>query len=171
MKLSQMFGKIVESASGRSGYIISVNACENRITSITCADRDELEFDIPAKNIKSIKDTVIYSYAGHCGENEKSVRLGRPVFDCEGNFIGKLTDITYDKFLITHIYVGNKKFSADDVICGDAVIIKNNVRFLKSDVMKNGKIIFKRGTPLTDDVAEKAQMMGEYVQTNLKTIN
>ncbi len=171
MKLSQVFGKPVESASGRSGYIISVNACGNKITGFTCADRDELEFDIPAKNIKSIKDTVIYTRGGNRGDGEKSVRLGRPVFDCEGNFIGKLTDITFDKFTITHIYVGNKKFSADDVICGDAVIIKNSVRFLKSDVIKNGKIIFKRGTPVTDGIAEKAQLVGEYVQTNLKTIN
>ena len=171
MKISQVFGKPVESASGRSGYVLSVNACGNKITSLTCADRDELEFDIPAKSIKNIKDKITYSYGGRRGDGEKSVRLGKPVFDCEGNFIGKLTDITFDKFVITHIYVGNRKFSADDVICGDAVIIKSNVRFLKSDVIKNGKIIFKRGTPLTDDVAEKAQLVGEYVQTNLKTIN
>ena len=171
MKLSQVFGKPVESSAGRSGYVLSVNACGNKITSFTCADRDELEFDIPAKSIKSIKDTVKYTYGGRRSGEEKSVRLGRPVFDCEGNFIGKLTDITFDKFQITHIYVGNKKFSAEDVICGDAVIIKSSVRFLKSDVIKNGKIIFKRGTPLTEDVAEKAQLVGEYVQTNLKTIN
>lgn len=171
MKISQVFGKIVESSSGRSGYVISVNACGNNITGLTCADRDELEFDIPVKYIKSIKNTITYSYGGRRGEDEKSVTLGKPVFDCEGNFIGKLSDITFDKFKITHIYVGNKKFSADDVICGDAVIIKNSIRFLKSDVVKNGKIIFKRGTPLTEDVAEKAQLVGEYVQTNLKTIN
>ena len=171
MKLSQVFGKPVESLSGRSGYVLSVNACGNKITSFTCADLEDVEFDIPAKNIKSIKQTVTYTYGGKRSEGEKSVRLGIPVFDCEGNFVGKLTDISFEKNTITCIYVGNKKFSADDVICGDAVIIKNNVRFLKSDVEKNGKIIFKRGTPLTDDVAEKAQMMGEYVQTNLKTIN
>lgn len=171
MKLSQVFGKPVESSTGRSGYVISVNAVGNKITSLTCADRDEVEFDIPAKNIKSIKDVVTYSYGGRRGADEKSVRLGKPVFDCEGNYVGKLTDISAEKNTITYVYVGNRKFSAEDVICGDAVIIKNSIRFLKSDVIKNGKIIFKRGTPLTDDVAEKAQLVGEYVQTNLKTIN
>ncbi len=171
MKLSQVFGKPVESRAGRSGYVISVNACGNKITSFTCADNDELEFIIPAENIGSIKDTVTYTRIGDTAEGGKSVRLGKPVFDCEGNFVGKLTDVTFDKLTITHIYVGNKKFSADDVICGDAVIIKNSVRFLKSDVVKNGKIIFRRGTPMTEGVAEKAQLVGEYVQTNLKTIN
>ena len=137
MKLSQIFGKIVESPSGRSGYVISVNARGNQITSLSCADRDELEFDIPAKNIKSIKNTVAYSLGGWRGEDETNVRLGKPVFDSEGNYIGRLTDITFDKFVITHVYVGNRKFSADDVICGDVVIIKNNIRFLKRDVKNN----------------------------------
>ena len=171
MKLSQVFGKAVESLTERSGYVISVNACGNKITSLTCADRDEAEFDIPIKNVKSIKRAITYTCCGVREKNEKSVRLGKPVFDCEGTFVGKLTDMSFEKNKITCIYVGNKKFPADDVICGDAVIIKSNIRFLRSDVEKNGKIIFKRGTPLTDAIAEKAQFMGEYVQTNLKTIN
>lgn len=171
MKISLLYGKKVESAAGRSGYIISVNAIGNKITSFTCADGDETEFDIPVKNIKSIKSAVTYSYAGKHGGDEKSVVLGRPVFDSEGSYIGKVTDMTVEKYTITGIFVGNRKFSADDIICGDALIIKNTVRFLKSDVKKNGKIIFRRGTPLTEEVAAKAQLAGEYVQTNLKTIN
>ncbi len=171
MKLSQIYGKRVESVSDRSGYVIRINADGNRITSLTCADGEETEFDIPAENIKSVKDTVKYTRGCESGGNAKSVKLGLPVFDSEGNYVGRLTDITADKYFIRYVHVGNKKFPADDVICGDAVIIKNNVRFLKSDVKKNGRIIFRRGTPLTDDVAEKAQLVGEYVQTNLKTIN
>ena len=170
MKVSLLFGKRVESASGRSGYILRVNAIGNDITSFTCVDNDEQEFDIPVKNIRSVRNTVTYSYAGKHGGLEKSLTLGRPAFDCEGNFIGKLSEIIIEKYEITSVFVGNKKFSAEDVICGDAVFIKSNVRFLKSDVKKNGKIIFRRGTPLTDEVMEKAQLVGEYVQTNLKTI-
>ena len=171
MKVSLLFGKRVESASGRSGYILRVNAIGLDITSFTCADGDEQEFDIPVKNIKSIKDTVTYSYAGKHGGVEKSLALGKPVFDCEGNFVGKLCEIVTEKYRIISVLVGNKKFSADDIICGDAVIIKNSVKFLKSDVKKNGKIIFRKGTPVTDEIAQKAQLVGEYVQTNLKTIH
>ena len=171
MKISWLFGKGVESVSGRSGYILRVNAVENDITSFTCVDNDEQEFDIPVKNIKSVKDSVTYSYAGKIGGAEKSISLGKPVFDCEGNYIGKLTEIITEKYKIVSVFVGNKKFSAEDIIYGDAVLIKSSVRFLKSDVKKNGKVIFRRGTPLTDEVAQKAQLVGEYVQTNLKTIN
>lgn len=170
MKVSLLFGKRVESASGRSGYILRVNAIGNEITSFTCVDNDEQEFDIPVKNIKSVRNTVTYSYAGKHGGVENSLTLGKPAFDCEGNYIGKLSEIIIEKYAVVSLFVGNKKFSAEDTICGDAVIIKSNVRFLKSDVKKNGKIIFRRGTPLTDEVKEKAQLVGEYVQTNLKTI-
>ena len=171
MKISGLFGKRVESLSGKSGYILRVNATGYDVTSFTCADGDEQEFDIPVKNIKAVKDTVTYSYAGKHGGAEKSLTLGRPVFDCEGNYIGKLSDIVIEKYKVVSFFVGNKKFSAEDMICGDAVLIKSGVRFLRSDVKKNGKIIFRRGTPVTDEVIEKAQLVGEYVQTNLKTIN
>lgn len=170
MKISQLFGKRAESVNGRSGYVVAVNASANRITSLTCVDENEEEFTVSAKNVKSVKDAIVYSREGGCEENDPPVRLGKPIFDCEGNYIGKLTDVGAEKFLITCVYSGNKKFSADDVSCNDAVIVKNSVRFLKSDVKKDGKLIFKRGTPLTDDLAEKARLFGEYVQTNLKTI-
>ena len=169
MKISLLFGKKVESPSGKSGYVLRVNAIGSDITSLTCADDDEQEFCIPVKNIKSIKNTVLYSKEGAQQSAEKSIALGRPVFDSEGNFVGKLTDIVTEKYKIVSIFAGNKKFSAEDAVCGDGVIIKSRVRFLKSDVRKNGKIIFRKGTPLTDEVAQKAQLVGEYVQTNLKT--
>ena len=171
MKISWLFGKKVESPTGKSGYVLRVNAVGYDITSITCVDDDEQEFCIPVKNIRSIKNTVIYTRSGECGDADKSIVLGKPVFDSEGNFVGKLTEIVTEKYRIVSLFAGNKKFSADDVIYGDGVIIKSRVRFLKSDVKKNGKIIFRKGIPLTDEVIEKAQLVGEYVQTNLKTIS
>lgn len=170
MKLSVLFGKRIESATERSGYVLRVNANGNKITGLTCVDGDENEFDVPVKNIKNSGGALVYSSGDGC-VGGRSVVLGVPVFDGEGNYIGKLTDIACEKFTITAIHVGNKKFSAEDVICGDAVIVKNYVRFLKSDVKKDGKVIFRRGTPLTEEVAAKARLVGEYVQTNLKTIN
>ena len=171
MKISLLFGKKVESASGKPGYILRVNAVGNNITGFTCADEDEREFDIPVRNIKSIKNTVTYSSADRHEGNARSLTLGRSVFDCEGNFIGNLCEIVTEKYRIISFVVGNKKFSADDVICGDALIIKNSVKFLKSDVKKSGRIIFRKGTPVTDEIALKAQKAGEYVQTNLKAMH
>ena len=171
MKISGLFGKRVESTVERSGYILRVNAVGSDITGFTCADGDEQEFYIPVENIKNIKNTVVYSYAGKQKDGEKNLALGRPVFDCDGNFIGKLTDIVTEKYKIIYVLAGNKKFSVDDIIYGDGVIIKNSVKILKSDVKKKGKIIFRKGTPVTDEIQKKAQRLGEYVQTNLKTIH
>ena len=170
MKISQLYGKKVESLSGESGYVLRVNARGRDVTGFTCVDGDETEFDIPVTNIRNIKDTVTFSCAG-AHSKETSLALGKPVFDCGGNLVGKLTEIIIEKYKIVSYFVGNKKFSADDIIYGDAVLIRSGVRFLKSDVKKNGKTIFRRGTPLTDEIAKKAQLAGEYVQTNLKTIN
>ncbi len=170
MKISQLFGKRAEGGAGRSGYVISVNTSGGKITGLTCADEDEQEFYIPVKNIKSIKNTVCFTHGGERAADEGNFNLGKPVFDSEGRYIGRLTDVTAEKYLITVMHVGNKKFSADDVVCGDAVLVKSSVRFLKSDVKKNGRVIFRRGTPLTAEIIAKAQLAGEYVQTNLKTI-
>ena len=171
MKISGLFGKRVESVYDGAGYVLRVNTEGSEIAGLTCVNCDEQEFYIPVKNIKSIKNTVIYSHAEKLSGNERSISLGRPVFDCDGTFLGRLTEIVTEKYKIIYMLVGNKKFSADDVICGDGVIIKNRVKILKSDVIKNGKIIFRRGTHVTDEVAKKAQLAGEYVQTHLKTIN
>ena len=96
--------------------------------------------------------------------------MGKPVFDCEGNFIGRLSDVVIEKNAVSAIIAGNRKFNYRDVVLSDAVLIKNSIAFIKSDVKKNGKIIIKKGTPLTEEVSEKAQKNGEYVQTKLKSL-
>ena len=168
MKLSCIYGKKTLSAEEKEGYVTSVCADGFKITGFKCADGDETEFFIPVEKIKRIKDKIIYAQSGTA--SGKPVNLGKPSFDCEGNYLGKLTDVTAENYMITAVNVGNKKFSADDIVLGDAVLIKSSARILKSDVKKNGKILIKRGTPLSPDVLKKAQEKGEYVQTNLKSI-
>ena len=169
MKISQIYGKRAVSTAGTTGYVISVNAKDGNITGFTCADENEKKFNVNIENVKSIKTVVIY----RAGKGEKSgepVRLGKLVFDCNGTYLGKLTDYTIEKNALVYAHVGNKKFSADDIVDGDAIIVKNSARILKSDVKKNGRIILRKGTPLTPESLEKARAKGEYVQANLKTI-
>ena len=165
MKISQLFGKKVLSTAGKRGYVVSATVEDTKLASLVCADEDEKEFVIDAANVKSIKDKVIF-------KDEKSkirgehLRLGKPVYDCTGI----LTDFTAERNELVYAHVGKKKFSASDLVCGDAVIVKSSARVLKSDVKKNGRVIIRKGTPLTPEVAEKAQKHGELIQTNLKTI-
>ena len=169
MKISQLCGKKVLSTAGKRGYVVSATVEDTKLASLVCADEDEKEFVIDAANVKSIKDKVIF-------KDEKSkirgehLRLGKPVYDCTGNFLGILTDFTAERNELVYAHVGKKKFSASDLVCGDAVIVKSSARVLKSDVKKNGRVIIRKGTPLTPEVAEKAQKHGELIQTNLKTI-
>lgn len=170
MKLSKIFGMKVLSTAGKEGYVLGVFADKNKIERLICADEDENEFIIDTKNIKSIKDKILFKEGEDTEKSGKNLRLGIPVYDCEGVFFGRLTDLTFSKNTLNIAHIGNKKFSLDDIVLGDIVIIKNSARIVKSDVKSYGKVIIKKGTPLTDELLKKAQKNGEYVQTNLKTI-
>ncbi len=169
MRLSKLLAAEIENGE-KSGYVFGVNENYDGELSLACADENEEEFTVPFDNIKSVKEKIIFSKTSEENGFSKPVRLGKPVFDCEGNFIGRLADIIIEKGQISAIIAGNRKFSASDVVSGDAVLIKNSISFLKSDVRKNGKTIIRKGTPLTDEIAEKAQKSGEYVQTKLKSL-
>lgn len=169
MRLSKLIAAEVESGD-KNGYVIGVNASYDGELFLVCADENEEEFSVPFKNIRSVKEKIAFSKASETDEFSSPLRLGKPVFDCEGNFIGRLTDIIIEKNLICAVIAGNRKFNACDVILGDAVLIKNSIPFIKSDVRKNGKTIIRKGTPLTCEIAAKAQKSGEYVQTKLKSL-
>lgn len=170
MKVSLFYGKKCESTTGRQGYVIGVNASGLRLVSLTCADDGEKEFTVDVKNVRRVGNKVYYIEGQRPDESGTPLRLGKPVYDYEGNYIGKLTDFTAEHGKIIFAHVGSRKFDAADIVCGDAVIVKNSAAILKDNVKKNGKVIIKRGTPLSDDIAEKARRHGEYVQTKLKTI-
>lgn len=169
MKVSALYGKKTLSTAGKEGYVISVNVSGAKIVSLTCADENERRFLVSAESVKCVKEKVVYVDGGKAAAGTP-LRLGKPVFDCEGTYLGKLTDFTAEKNVLAFAHAGAKKFSADDVVCGDAVIVKSSARVLKSDVKKNGKILIRRGTPLSPEALQKAQKQGEYVQANLKSI-
>ena len=169
MRLSKLLGAEIKNGE-RKGCIISLNENYDGELSFTCADENEEEFSVSIKNIKIVKDEMTCFREESVNAFSAPVRLGKAVFDCEGNFVGKLTDVIIEKNKISAIIAGNRKFDVSAVIFGDVVLIKNSIVFLKSDVKKNGKIIIRKGTPLTGEVTEKAQKNGEYVQTKLKTL-
>ncbi len=168
MKVSILYGKETLSTAGKKGYVLSVNVSGGKIVSYTCADENEKRFTIDADSVKSVKEKIVYVDGGK-GAAGAPLRLGKPVFDCEGAYLGRLTDFTAEKNVLLFAHSGAKKFSADDIVCGDAVIVKSSARVLKSDVKKNGRINIRKGTPLTPETLEKAEKHGEYVQANLKT--
>lgn len=170
LKVSLLYGKPVESTDGKKGYVISVNELNGRIECLICADCDEKEFTVDARNIVKIGAAVVFEDRESAINNSRPIRLGIPSFDTEGRYLGTLSDFSIEKDMLASAYIGRKKYPAADVACGDAAILKRQTRVLKSDVVKDGRIILKRGEPLTRENLLLAQNAGEYIQTNLKSI-
>ena len=170
MKVSVLYGKKITNAQGIRGYVLGVYSQDGKITALECADGDENLFYVNFKNVLSVKERITFCGDGDGECTGRPVRLGKPVYDCFGNLLGILSEITADGEKLKYAHVGKHKFSYGDIICGDAVIVRNSARILRSDVVKNGKVLIKRGTPVTEEVLNKAAAKGEYVQTSLKCL-
>lgn len=168
MKLSQIFGKRIKSAVGREGYVVSVNA-EGLSLFFVCADEGEREFTVDMQSVISLGDSILYD-GKVCGKTAAvPVRLGRASFDMRGNYLGNLEDFTVLGGKLKTAKIGKKNYPAEGLILGDVIIVKD-LRRLKSNVVKGGTTLFKKGAYVTDDVLSEAAAAGEYVQTTLKTI-
>lgn len=169
MNVSIFYGKKIESTAGKKGYVISVNATAGRLECLGCADEDENEFIVDVKNIISYGDTILFDDRESAIKAAKPIRLGCAGFDEKGNFLGTLQEYTFSKNRLLKAKIGKKKYPSDGIVCGDIVIVKG-AKKLKHDVIKDGKVLIKKGTPLTGEVLKTAEDSGEYVQTNLKSI-
>lgn len=169
MNVSIFYGKKVLSTAGKKGYVISVNASAGKIESLGCADEDENEFIIDVKNVLNYGDAILFDDRESALKAAKSIRLGCAGFDEHGNFLGTLQEYTFSKNRLLKAKIGKKNYPTDGIVCGDVVIVKGTKK-LRHDVIKDGKVLIKKGTPLTSEVLKTAEKSGEYVQTNLKSI-
>lgn len=169
MNASNLFGKKVVSVTGKSGYVLGVRVSGRKIECLECADEDENEFLIDCALIKRWGESIIfYDRQGEIAES-KPLKLGLPSFDEDGKYLGELSDFRVLNGKLVKAKIGKKNYPAESVVLGDAAIVKR-VRTVQSDVIKDGKVIIKRGTPLSEESLKLAESLGEYVQTNLKSI-
>lgn len=169
MNVSEIYGKKVESTAGKKGYVISVNVIGGILECFICADENEKEFAVDVKNVISIGEKIIYEDRESAIKKSEPIRLGRAGFDEHGKYLGTLKDFSFKGNKLSRVKIGKKNYPADGVVCGDVIIVKGTKR-LKYDVMKDGKVIIKKGTPVTDGLLKTAEKQGEYVQTSFKTI-
>ncbi|MDE6667518.1 MAG: hypothetical protein K2K38_04120 [Clostridia bacterium] len=169
MNVSLLYGKKVLSTEGRKGYVISVNAAAGKIECLTCADEDENEFFVDMKNVLKIGETILFEDRERAIKAAKPIRLGRASYDDGGMYLGNLEDMSCNGKRILRVKIGKKSYSPGELVYGDVVIAKKTKR-LKSDVIKDGVVIIKKGMPVTDEVLKKAEKEGELIQTNLKSI-
>ena len=168
MKVSSIYGKKIMSTAGKEGYVIAVSA-EGQLLYLMCADGNEREFCVDMDNVISIGDRIIYDGTECINANAVPLRLGRAGFDMRGNYLGNLEDFTITCGRLKTAKIGKKNYPVEGLILGDVIIIKD-VRRLKTDVVKDGNTLFRKGTFVTDDVLSEAAAAGEYVQTTLKSL-
>lgn len=169
MKISEIYGKTVESTTGKRGYVITVKANGDKLECLICADENENEFMIDINNVIKFGDRIIFNDRESAIKSATPLRLGRASFDERGKYLGNLEEYVFEGSMLLKAKIGKKNYPAEELICGDAVIVQKLKR-LKGDVVKGGKIIFKSGTYLSEDVLAEAKSQGEYVQTKMKSI-
>ena len=124
MKISELYGKQIESAEGKAGYVVGALARGDRLEFLECADRDENEFAVDWRDILSIEEKIVFEDREHALKEAKPLRLGRAAFDADGNFLGRLEDFTFEDGRLTSAKIGKKNYCPKDVACGDAAILK-----------------------------------------------
>ena len=169
MKISELFGKIAESTTGKRGYVLGVKALASKIVCLVCADEDEREFVVDIKNVNSIADKIIYEDRDQTIKKAREICLGRASFDGEGNFLGNLEEITFSGNKLVKAKIGKKAYAIDELSCGDAIIVRP-VAHVRRDVKKGRKTILKKGSALTDGNLQKAIENGAYIQAKLKML-
>lgn len=169
MNISELYGKKVKSTVGKTGYVVSVKATAGRLECLVCADEDENEFAVDVRNIISVDDKIVYEDRESAIKAAKPIRLGCAGYDENGKYIGDLTEYTFSGNKLLKAKIGKKNYPSAGLTLGDVIIVKKTKK-LKSDVVKDGKVIIKKGTHVTDEVLSAAEAQGEYIQTNLKSI-
>ncbi len=169
MNVSKLFGKKTESTSGKKGYVISVNGGNGKVECLVCADEDENEFIVDMKDVVMFGEKIIYQDRTDAFKNARPLLIGRSCFDDRGNYLGEVEDYAFKGNKLLSAKIGKKNYPADELICGDVVIISKKKR-LSDDVLKDGKIIFKKGDEVTEELLLKAEQQGEYIQTSLKSL-
>lgn len=169
MKISEIYGKTVKSTTGKRGYVIAVKVNREKLECLVCADDDENEFTVDINNVVKFGDMIIFNDRESAIKSAVPLRLGRASFDECGKYLGNLEEYLFEGNTLLKAKIGKKNYPAEELVCGDAVIVKKLKR-LKGNVLKEGKIIIKSGTYLTDEVLNNAKLQGQYVQATMKSI-
>lgn len=168
MKVSDFLGRRVISTAGREGYVFSVELCDEQQIYLACADGNEREFYVGVKSAANRGGRIIFEESA-TPTHSTPLRLGRACFDQSGNYLGRLQDFTVCGGRLKTARVANKNYPVEGLILGDIALLKD-VRRIRRDVTKNGKVLFKKGTPVTEELLNEAALCGEYVQTTLKSL-
>lgn len=129
MKISELYGKQVESEDGKTkGYVLGVSCDGDRIEFLLCSDQNEKEFFIEVGCIKSVGEKIIYEDALSKLKRTRLLRLGKASYNGSGKFMGHFEDCECNDFVLQTAVIGKKKYDFNRLICGDVILIKDKDR-------------------------------------------
>ncbi|MGN1104784.1 MAG: hypothetical protein ACI4QI_07945 [Candidatus Coproplasma sp.] len=135
MKISSLFGKKIESADkNKHGVIMAISCAKNTIEGYICFDENEKEFFASAYGAKVLKDKVTFKWISREESTSSRLRLGVPAFSSEGKYLGKVADYSAVSGRICSVFIGNKKFSAENLSISDAVIVKPSLQKTQAEI-------------------------------------
>lgn len=130
MQLTTLIGKPVLTPAGEKlGYVLSVNPARDMkgIACFLCADEDEEEFYLPARNVLFYSDALIANRSRISSPTGIPCPLGKTVFSHTGGFLGTLGELLVgdnaDPLFIVHGDGAKLTFPLSRVALGDALIV------------------------------------------------
>ena len=142
MKISNLFGKKIESEDKtKHGVIMAISCNKNTVDGYICFDENEKEFFASAHGAKVLKDKVIFKWISREEKNSSRLRLGVPAFNSDGKYLGKVCDYSVVSGEICAVFIGNKKYSADNLSFSDAVIVRNSTQKLQTEIVAKDMLI------------------------------
>ena len=129
MKISEIYGKAIASVSGkRRGVILGALYENDTVKWLICCDEEEKRFCVAAENLIAPSGDTRFSKAEKALKNAPSLKLGKGVYNAQGNFLGYLEDCILSGFKITYAVVGGKKIPFENLTVGDICLIKEGDR-------------------------------------------
>lgn len=169
MKLSELFGKEVTTAEGgRRGWVRAVLGSTAGPRFLLCFDGEEREFEIDLNPAQINCGQIVYDDAAEAKKACVPLRLGLPAYSDCGRFLGTLAEAEFTKGGARYT-IGRKKYRAQDVTLGDALIVRLP-RTLKESVTDERGVVLKKGTALNESALDRAAQAGQYIQAQLKSI-
>ena len=126
MKVSQLYGKIIESANKKKcGYILGISHTSDTIDGYICCNESENEFFADSTSARFIGDKAIVLKTDKAVKRGARLKLGHAVYSEDGKFLGHVDDYTVKGNKILYAHIGKRKLDFGRLILGDVAILKS----------------------------------------------
>lgn len=126
MKISQIFGAQLMLGTKKC-YVTGVLRVDERIVQLKCVGASERTFFINFDGVRFDGETLLGGEVAKEDKTAQAVKLGKPCFLSNGQFLGRVDDLIFNGRKISHVVVARKKRPFANFCEKDALIFGENV--------------------------------------------